>query len=152
MISHQSAEPPVLQQDLGEWIPRVTSATTLQVVYHSICVCYFHYSDVIMSAMASEITGVSMVCSTVCSGVDHRKHPSSVSVAIVREFTGDLWTPPQRASNSENASILILITSSCFTREWVLQGTKNKICRIRCMELWWITWTVSSEKTGWVCL
>ena len=26
-----------------------------------------HYSDVIMSAMASQITGVSMVCSTVCS-------------------------------------------------------------------------------------
>ena len=27
-----------------------------------------------MSAMASQITGVSMVCSTVCSGADHRKH------------------------------------------------------------------------------
>ena len=29
-----------------------------------------HYSDVMMSAMASEITGVSIVCSTVCSGTD----------------------------------------------------------------------------------
>ena len=43
MISHQNAEQPsVLQQDLGEWIPRVTVAITLQVVYHSICFfCYF---------------------------------------------------------------------------------------------------------------
>ena len=29
-----------------------------------------HYNDVIMSAMASQITGVSIVCSDVCSGAD----------------------------------------------------------------------------------
>ena len=29
---------------------------------------FLHYGDVIMSTMASQITGVSMVCSTVCSG------------------------------------------------------------------------------------
>ena len=33
-----------------------------------------HYSDVIMSAMASQITGVSTVCITVCSGADQRKY------------------------------------------------------------------------------
>ena len=38
---------------------------------------------VIMSAMASQITGVSMVCSAVCSGADQRKHQSSVSLAFV---------------------------------------------------------------------
>ena len=38
-----------------------------------------------MSAMASQITGVS-ICSTVCSGADHRKHQSSVSLAFVREI------------------------------------------------------------------
>ena len=37
-----------------------------------------------MSAMASHITGVSSVCSTVCSGADQRKHQSSASLAIVR--------------------------------------------------------------------
>ena len=37
-----------------------------------------------MSAMASEITGVSIVCSTVCSGADQRKHQSSASLAFVR--------------------------------------------------------------------
>ena len=42
-----------------------------------------HYSDVIMSAMASQITGVPIVCSTVCSGADQRKHQSSASLAFV---------------------------------------------------------------------
>ena len=50
-------------------------------------------SKVIMSAMASQITGVSMVCSTVCSGVDRRKYKSSVSLVLWGEFTGDRWIP-----------------------------------------------------------
>ena len=41
----------------------------------------FHYSDVIMGSMASQITGVSIVYSTVCSGPD--KKPSSASPAYV---------------------------------------------------------------------
>ena len=41
------------------------------------------YSDVIISAMPSQITCVSIVCSTVCSGADQRKHQSSVSLTIV---------------------------------------------------------------------
>ena len=41
------------------------------------------YSDVIMCAMASQITRVSIVCSTVVSGRDQRKHQSSASLAFV---------------------------------------------------------------------
>ena len=37
-----------------------------------------------MSAIASQITGVSIVYSTVCSGADQRKHQSSASLAFVR--------------------------------------------------------------------
>ena len=37
-----------------------------------------------MSAMASQITGVSIVCWGVCSGAGQRKHQSSVSLAFVR--------------------------------------------------------------------
>ena len=39
-----------------------------------------------MSAIASQITGVSMVCSTVCSGANQRKHQSSASLVFVREI------------------------------------------------------------------
>ena len=52
-----------------------------------------------MSAMASQITGVRIVYSTVCSGADNRKHQSS------DEF------PAQRASNAENVSIYDVIMS-----------------------------------------
>ena len=43
-----------------------------------------HYNDVIMGAMASQITSISFVYWTVCSGADQRKHQSSASLAFVR--------------------------------------------------------------------
>ena len=43
-----------------------------------------HYSDVIMGAMASQITSLTIVYSSVYSGADQRKHQSSASVAFVR--------------------------------------------------------------------
>ena len=43
-----------------------------------------HYSDVIMSTMASQITGVPIVYSKVCSGTDQRKHQRSASLAFMR--------------------------------------------------------------------
>ena len=45
--------------------------------------CSAHYSDVIIGAMASQITGVSIICSTVCSGADQREHqmPGSLDSA-----------------------------------------------------------------------
>ena len=43
-----------------------------------------HYSEVIMGVVASQITGVSIVYSTVWSGVDHRKYQSSASLVFVR--------------------------------------------------------------------
>ena len=43
-----------------------------------------HYSDVIMGAMASEITSLTIVYSTVYWGADQRKHQSSASLACAR--------------------------------------------------------------------
>ena len=57
---------------------RASSATRLVITSSD------HYSDVIMSAIASQTTGVSIVDSTVCLGVDQRKHQSSASLAFVR--------------------------------------------------------------------
>ena len=42
-----------------------------------------HYNDVIMDTMASEITSLTIVYSTVYSGADQRKHQSSMSLAFV---------------------------------------------------------------------
>ena len=43
-----------------------------------------HYSDVIMDTVASQITSLSIVYSTVYSDADQRKHKSSASLAFVR--------------------------------------------------------------------
>ena len=43
-----------------------------------------HYDDATMSLMASHITSLTIVYSTVYSGVDQRKHQSSASLAFVR--------------------------------------------------------------------
>ena len=43
-----------------------------------------HYGDVILSAMASPITSLTIVYSTVCSGADQIKRQSSASLAFVR--------------------------------------------------------------------
>ena len=52
--------------------------------------CGPHYGDVIMNAMAYQIISISIVCSTICSGADQRKHQSSASLAFVR---GIHWSP-----------------------------------------------------------
>ena len=43
-----------------------------------------HYNDFIMSVIASQITSLTIVFSTICSDADQRKHHSSVSLAFVR--------------------------------------------------------------------
>ena len=57
--------------------------------FYSIPLLYFflkHYSDVIMSAMASQNTSLTIVYTTVDSGTDQGKHQSSASLAFVRRI------------------------------------------------------------------
>ena len=51
---------------------------------HSCTIYPIYYSDVIMSAAASQITSVSIVCSTICLGAEQRKYQGSASLAFVR--------------------------------------------------------------------
>ena len=44
----------------------------------------YHYSDVIMTTIASQITSLAIVYSTIYSDADERKHQSSASLAFVR--------------------------------------------------------------------
>ena len=79
------------------WIWKIVCATGSR---------FKHYSDIIISAMASQMTGVSIFCSSVCLGIDQKKHHSSVSLAFVRGnplVTGGF--PSQRASITEIVSI-----------------------------------------------
>ena len=60
------------------WFKR--DLTSIRWIFMSL----LHYSDVIMSAMASQITSLTIVYSTAYSGADQRKHQSSASLAFVR--------------------------------------------------------------------
>ena len=66
-----------------------------------------HYDGVVMGAMASQITSLTIVCSIVYSGTDQRKHQSSVSLAGLcagnSPGTGEFLA--QRTSYVENVSI-----------------------------------------------
>ena len=55
-----------------------------------------HGSDVIMSVMASQITGVSIVHSIVCWGADQRNLQSSTSKVFVRGLHQSPVNPPHR--------------------------------------------------------
>ena len=60
-----------------------------------------HYSGIIMSVMASQITGVSIVCSIVGSGTDQSKHQWAASLDFVRGI--HRW--PMNSRSTENATI-----------------------------------------------
>ena len=56
-----------------------------------------------MSVIASQITSLTIVYSTVYPGADQSKHQSSASLAFVSPETGEF--PAQMDSNAENVSI-----------------------------------------------
>ena len=56
----------------------------------------FHYSDVIMGTIASQITSLTIVYSTAYSGANQRKHQISASLAFVR---GIHWSPVNSPNN-----------------------------------------------------
>ena len=67
----------------------ITIPNKVYKVYNTLrIICIQHNNNVIMSAVVSQITSVSIVYSTVGSGADQRKHQSSASLAFVWEFTG----------------------------------------------------------------
>ena len=63
-------------------------SNTICSIYHSLQSSWmlhiWHYGDVLLSAMPSQMTSRTIVYSTVYSGADQRKHQSSASLAFVR--------------------------------------------------------------------
>ena len=69
-----------------------------------------HYSDVIMTTMASQITSLTIVYSAVYSDADQRKHQSSASLAFVWGIHRDRWIP--RTKGQLRGKCFHLMTSS----------------------------------------
>ena len=77
---------------------------------------WWHYCDVIMGSMASQITSLTLVYSTVHSGTDQRKHQSSPSLAFVRGINRRRWIP--RAKGQYSGKCFHLMTSSWTWRDF----------------------------------
>ena len=77
-----------------------------------------HYNDVIMSLIASQITNLTVVCSTVYSDADQRKHQSSVWMAFVWGIHRDRWIP--RTKGQLRGKCFHLMMSSCKGPFWKL--------------------------------
>ena len=72
-----------------------------------------HYNAVIMTTVASQITSLTVVYSTVYSDADQRKHQRSASLAFVRGIHRDRWIP--RTKGQLRGKCFHLMTSSCIT-------------------------------------
>ena len=75
------------------------------------CIMASHYNDVMISAMASQITSLTIVYSTVYSSTDQRKHQSSASLAFERGI--HRWTVNSPHKWPVTRKCFHLMTSSC---------------------------------------
>ena len=106
-------------KELGPWVPATHKEVNIfeslyislkfgggDTQYHEADPYWInHYSGIIMGAMMSQITSITIVYSTVYSVADQRKHQSSASLAFVRGIHRWPVNAIQMAGNAENVSI-----------------------------------------------
>ena len=99
-----------------------------------------HYSDVIVGIMASHITSLTIVYSTVHSGTDQRKHQSSASLAFVWWIYRWPVNSPHKWPVTQNMfpfddvfmDFIITVKSKKCANNWVNYGLKLMyVCTLR---------------------
>ena len=89
----------------------------------------FHHNDVIMGAMASQITCLVVVYSTVYSGADQRKHQSSASLCFVWGIRRWPVNSPHKRPVTRKMfpfDDVIIYCASASPWKWNLNTMKNK--------------------------
>ena len=83
-----------------------------------------NYNDLIMGIMASQITSLTIVYSTVYSGADQRKHQSSASLAFVRGIhrwpakSPHKWPVTRKMFPFDDVIMSVLLRCSKFRKNW----------------------------------
>ena len=104
-----------------------------------------HYSDAIMGAMASQITSLTIVCSTVYSGADHQTTKAPRHWPLCGEFTGDRWIPQTKVPVTQKTFLFddVIMNSCCIISYF--ETTSNpainmpkQIIQLLCGSLWQI--------------
>ena len=93
-----------------------------------------------MSAMASQIAGVSMFCLTVCSSADQRKHQSSASLAFVRGI--HRWPMNSPHKGPVTCFLCFLLMTSlwqvpCSARRKLRKNNFMHVLELTCFVLFW---------------
>ena len=103
------------------------------------CLGKHHYNNVMMGAMASQITSLTTVYSTVYSNRRSKKIEARRQWPLWGEFTSGRWILHTEASNAENVSIwwrhhdeIVFSFSICGNPLWWKTGT-NQSCSINAM-------------------
>ena len=85
-----------------------------------------HYIDVVMTTMASQITSLTVVYSTVYSDADQGKHQNSASLAFVWGIHRDRWIP--RTKGQLRGKYFHLMTSTCHTDQMAGKCLQLELC------------------------
>ena len=83
----------------------IRSFDIFPVVEQALAIDLCDYSDVIMSTMASQITSLTILYSTVYLGVNQRNRQSSASLAFVRGIHRWPVTSPHKDSDSDSKGL-----------------------------------------------
>ena len=80
---------------LRGWMNKMSLLTqeTKRLAAKQAIACYPHYNDVIMWAIASQITSLMIVYSTVYPDADKKNTKAPRHWPLCGEFTGDRWIP-----------------------------------------------------------
>ena len=99
---------------------------------HWVRISSSHYDDVIMGAIASQITSLTIVYSTVYSDAFQRKHQSSTSLAFVRGIhrgpvnSPHKWPVTRKMSPFDDVIMIIISWEDNLTNDY-MSGSSNII-------------------------
>ena len=134
LMSEHSAKQYLSTRDLKMNIFKIIACILFQIVPERLSTTFSlpeakwwwgHYDDVIMSAIAYQITSLTIVYLTVFSGADQRKHQSSASLAFVWGIHRDRWIP--RKKGQLRGKCFHLMTSSCHVITTVIYDPVHRL-------------------------
>ena len=75
------------------WVQHLIDTYWYPLILYSCHAIVIHHDDVVMGAIASQFTSLTIVYSTIYSGADQSKHQRSSHWPLCGEFTGHRWIP-----------------------------------------------------------
>ena len=112
----------------------------------------YHYNDIILGAIASQITSLTIVYSTVYSDADHRKHQSPASLAFVRGIHRWPANFPHKGPVTFDDVIMVLLIWISYWTKWVTVTYRIAIimsCSVIAPIIWVIFVAIKLISTSW---